>query len=304
MTGPGEMLGSQKNRSRYHLRVQEGCENSCTFCIIPQTRGRFSSRSLEDVLTDLVKISDLGYEEIILTGTHLGGYGIDIGTDFFTLLREVVKAKPSARIRLSSIDPNDVSFEMADFLLENKEVFCSHLHVCIQAFCERTLKRMNRLHTLEESVNLVNYIHKKEPRWCIGSDLIAGFPGETREEFDESLKLFESLPISYLHVFPYSERQNTAAVNLDGSVNVDERRRRSARFRASAERKRVEFITSLLGEKLEVILEQGGEEWIKGTSREYASVRIKPSDNLKLTKRILLKAKAVDSLKGELVCEQ
>ena len=233
LQGPGSKLGDVPVRARYHLRIQEGCENSCTFCIIPQSRGRLSSRAKADIIEDIQKLADVGYNEVVLTGTHIGGYGEDFGANFLELLSLVEAKSAISRVRLSSIDPNDVSYEMVD-LLSKSNTFCDHLHICIQAFDDGVLKRMNRLYRLEEVFDILNYISNKWPRCCLGSDVITGFPGETREDVEREIEVFNKLPFSYLHVFPYSERQGTAAERLDGVVPINERRRRAARWRAEA----------------------------------------------------------------------
>lgn len=295
LKGPGERIGEFKLRSRFHLRVQEGCENHCTFCIIPKTRGVLSSRKNEDVLADLGTLMDLGYHEAVLTGTHLGGYGQDRGGSLLELLKKIEdfigeKALSTdrerftgnnlvrpMRIRLSSLDPDDVSFEMIDFLSKS-HFYCNHLHICLQAFTDSTLKRMNRKYRLEDARDLLCYIHERFDRCAVGSDVITGFPGESRKELEEGIETFLSLPISYLHVFPYSEREGTAATRLDGEIPVSERKRRSARWRAIAERRREEFLQSLCGEQLEVVVEERtlDDGSVLGTSSEFATVRIMP----------------------------
>jgi threonylcarbamoyladenosine tRNA methylthiotransferase MtaB len=286
LKGPGAQMGGFKLRSRFHLRVQEGCENHCTFCIIPGTRGVLSSRKNKDVLADLDALMGLGYREAVLSGTHLGGYGQDCGSSLLELLKQIedcigrAQARSGAhmRIRLSSLDPDDVSFEMIDFLSKS-HFFCNHLHICLQAFTDATLKRMNRKYRLGDAKDLLWYVNERFTRCAVGSDVITGFPGESRKELEEGIETFLSLPISYLHVFPYSEREGTAATRLDGEVPVSERKRRSARWRAIAERRRVEFLETLPGEQLEVVVEDRvlDDGSVLGTSSEFATVRIVPS---------------------------
>ena len=318
LTGPGEHLGEVANRARYHLRVQEGCENSCTFCIIPTTRGRFSSRDADDLLSDIERLSELGYQEIVLTGTHLGGYGVDKGSSLRELLEQIlIRTKDwprELRFRLSSIDPNDVDTEMIDLILGNPQTFCSHLHLCVQAFKSDLLKRMNRLYDMDEVLGLVNYISSQYPGCGLGSDLICGFPGESREDMDSSLEVFNSLPFTYLHVFPYSEREGTAATRLPGSIHESERRRRAARWRSEAARKKLEFMEAKVGEQVEIIVErieksstpksEAGER-IFGTSREFINVELHDGGvaKLKLGQAIKAQATAVNPIEGRLICE-
>ncbi len=308
IAGPGTYLGEVKSRARYHLRIQEGCENSCTFCIIPQTRGLLSSRSLKDLKADFQHLAAVGYNEIVLTGTHIGGYGEDTGSSLSALLQEIAAWEFGPRVRLSSIDPNDLSCEIVD-LIAKGHVFCNHLHICVQAFSDSVLKRMNRRYRLGEVFEIISYIEEQLPGCCIGSDLITGFPGESREEVEKEIEVFLSLPISYLHVFPYSERSDTPAVRLDGAVDKGERARRAARWRALSERRRATFLQSLVGAELEFIVEGFDDDFLYGTSREYAAVKTpqrlfvsgdSPVTKL-LGKRVIVRALTEDN--GSLLCE-
>lgn len=270
MPGPGSYLGDFRVRSRFHLRVQEGCENSCTFCIIPRTRGRYVSRDLKAVLDDLRKLFKLGYREVVLSGTHLGAYGLDRGESLEQLLGRISEEiDPQLRVRLSSIDPEEVSESLIDRVAKSP-AFCKHLHICIQAFNARILKLMNRKHSLEEGLERIQYAAQQGI--SVGSDVICGFPTESRAEFDEALELFCQAPLCYLHVFPYSEREDTAATRLSGAVELAERKRRASRLRAEAARKKRAWLEGLVGKELDLILETTEGELMTATSGEYAPV--------------------------------
>lgn len=300
--GPGTFLGEVKNRSRFHLRVQEGCENHCTFCIIPESRGGYSSRPKEAILGDLKHLESVGYEEIIISGTHLGGYGYDTGSSFFELLKLIRDAEPEARVRISSIDPDDLSPEIIDFIAKN-HIFCEHLHICVQAFSDPILKRMRRKHNLADVLDIVRYIETAMPKCGLGADVITGFPGESRDNVDQAMEEFFELPFSYLHVFPYSEREGTAATMLDGVVEQTERKRRAARFRSLAEKKKQSFAESLIGNQIEIIAEKIEEDVVYGTSREYVSCSFKTSNLPKIGKRFVANATNYDKTRGLLVCQ-
>jgi len=303
IAGPGAPVGDHKSRVRYHLRVQEGCENSCTFCIIPSSRGQLNSRAPEKILEDLLRLHDLGYQEVVLTGTHLGGYGEDCGTSLCALLETLAAKSPVQRLRLSSIDPNDVSREMIDILAES-HVFCPHLHICVQAFSDSVLKRMARRYRLAQVYEIVGHITDRLPGCCLGSDVIAGFPGERRQDVEQAIQVFLGLPFSYLHVFPYSERSGTAATRLDGVVPSAERKRRAARWRALSENRQSEFLRRHLGTPLEVVLEAGDGPYVHGVSREYAAVKI-PAEALgdwRPGEARLLIAQSYDEVEGRIVC--
>ena len=301
LVGPGEELGEVSQRARYHLRIQEGCENMCTFCIIPFSRGRLSSRNTEDLVEDFHRLAELGYREVVLTGTHIGAYGEDIDSNLFSLLKHLSKHSGPLRLRLSSIDPNDLSREIIDLLAEN-ECFCEHLHICVQAFSDRVLKRMNRLYRSAYVLEQVSYIEAKMPGIALGADIIAGFPGETREEFDSAVKLCQELPFSYLHVFPYSERSGTAATRLDGSVAVSERKRRVSRWRALSEAKRREYYKSFIGRDLEFVLENSDDQHFFGTTREFISVKVPKSRAMKSGSLYQAVGKDFDLTDGRLLC--
>lgn len=307
IVGPGKYIGGYKLKSRFHLRVQEGCENHCTYCIIPQTRGVLSSRSISDVIADLRQLHERGYEEVVLTGTHLGGYGIDVGSTLLTLLKAIEEESPVRRIRLSSLDPDDVSFEIIDFISKSN-VFCRHLHICLQAFTDDILKKMNRKYRMEDARQILWYAEKYMGGCSIGSDVITGFPGEGRKELEEGIEEFLSLPISYLHVFPYSEREGTSATRLEGNIPYAERKRRAARWRAIAERKKLSFYETLLGKTLDVIVEDKNLSDMSktGTSSEFADIRILPTSPnvLSLTpgSRVYVESKKIDN-EGYIVCE-
>jgi len=310
LSGPADSLGEVANRSRYHLRVQEGCENSCTFCIIPQTRGRLSSRSVEDLLSDITRLSELDYKEIVLTGTHLGGYGVDTGSSLNELLSRVceqnLRVKGLPRIRLSSIDPNDLDLRTLELILKTPEVFCNHLHICVQAFDDKVLKRMNRLYGLPEALELIEAISELSPHCGLGSDVICGFPGETREQTEKAMELFGELPFNYLHVFPYSEREGTAATRLPESIEYSERKRRASRWRSLASEKRLAFLEKFVGQEVELVVEKINDQVVEGTTREFIGVSLDRNQFAELRSGELLRASAVgvNRAQEKLLCEQ
>ncbi len=309
LSGPAEFLGEIANRSRYHLRVQEGCENSCTFCIIPQTRGRLSSRSIEDLLADIRKLSGLGYREVVLTGTHLGGYGVDSGSSLYELLSKVAEqhlaSETLPRVRLSSIDPNDLDLKTVQLILGTPEVFCNHLHICVQAFDEQVLKRMNRLYGLSEALELIDAIAELSPDCGLGSDVICGFPGESREQTEKAMELFGTLPFNYLHVFPYSEREGTAATRLPEVIDYSERKRRAGRWRSLASEQRTKFLENRVGKRVELVVEKVSKEWVEGTTREFVGVKLDRNQFADIRSGELLRARgvSVNRAQEKLLCE-
>ncbi len=304
VAGPGAVMGESRTRARFHLRIQEGCENSCTFCIIPQTRGRLSSRAVSDILKDIEHLAAVGYREIVLTGTHIGGYGEDIGSSFHDLLTELERSSAIRRIRISSIDPNDLDKRSVD-LMAKSSVFCHHLHICVQSFTDYTLKRMNRRYRMAEVFDLLDYVQERLPNCCLGSDVIVGFPGECRQEVDQGIETFLTLPFSYLHIFPYSERTGTAATRLDGTIDYAERKRRSARWRSLAERRRESYARDLVGREVEIIVEQFDGSIARGTSREFVTcgITVANSEDLRIGQTLRAAATRYDEEGRILLCE-
>ncbi len=285
LKGPGESVGATQMRSRFHLRIQDGCENYCTYCIVPKARGGWSSRNPELILQDIRVLSALGYEEIVLTGTHIGAYGIDIGTSLFALLRQIEREFQREmgreystkvlfpRIRLSSLDPNELTDDLIT-LLASSGFLCNYLHVCFQSFSDKILKLMGRKYSLDDAVRQTLRAKEQIKNLCIGSDLICGFFGESREDVNQEVQTFFDLPISYLHVFSYTERAGTAALRLPNAVSLLERKERAALWREHSKQRRGEFLNSLCGSELEIIVEKKEGQQIRGVSREYAEVRI------------------------------
>ncbi len=307
--GPGHLLGALPMRSRFALRVQEGCNNYCTYCIVPYARGACTSRPADEILSDISRLAKQGYGEIVLTGTNIGSYGTDINSSFCALLERISDLKPNLRIRLSSLDPNELSNGIVD-LIANNSLFCPHIHLSLQSLSDNVLKRMKRRYKVEFVLSLLENIKQRVGRVGIGADLIAGFPGESREEVEQAIALFLELPISYLHVFPYSEREGTVATRLDSSVPVLERQERARRWRQVANSKRVEFFRSLEGTVLDVIIETklaGG--MLSGTSGEYAPITVSETPKninaktLKPGDRVSLRAVRFLANEGRLLCE-
>lgn len=320
IAGPGALMGEVKTRARYHLRIQEGCENACTYCIIPTSRGSLSSRDWRELVDDVRRLTALGYEEIVLTGTHIGGYGEDTGSTLAELLVILAEQVPGPRLRLSSIDPNDVNHRLIEVLSGGYD-FCQHLHICVQAWSDTVLKLMNRRYRLREVAELSQYIRSVLPGICLGSDVIVGFPGERREELAQAEKVFLELPFSYLHVFPYSERAGTAATRLPDSIPIVERKRRSARWRALGERRWSEYLRSLIGKQLDVVVESHRTDpelgsFLSGTSSEFATANIvlapesrtasagtvKLVQDFPIGRRVTATAERYDERNGVLVC--
>ncbi|HUL29779.1 MAG TPA: tRNA (N(6)-L-threonylcarbamoyladenosine(37)-C(2))-methylthiotransferase MtaB [Thermodesulfobacteriota bacterium] len=269
-------LHSFHRHTRAFLKIQDGCNASCSYCIVPRARGRSRSLPPERVIQNLKSLREGGYKEVVLTGIHLGAYGFDFNPPFplEKLVRQLEGAETSDRIRLTSIEPGDFSPELISALSQSKKI-CPHLHVPIQSGDDEILQKMNRGYDRSFLSDLVRELHLKISNLSIGADVIVGFPGETEEKFNHTFGLVESLPFSYLHVFPFSRRKGTLAFQLPGKVNEKEIKKRAEAMRELGKQKRQAFYRQFLNQELSVLVEDRKEEgngrW-KGLSRNYIPV--------------------------------
>jgi threonylcarbamoyladenosine tRNA methylthiotransferase MtaB len=260
-------------RTRAFLKVQDGCNYACTFCIIPRARGRSRSLSVDEILNRMEKLSDAGYREIVLTGVHIASYGRDIGTTFFDLLRHIEREKIVNRVRLTSLDPADFDEDLIEFIARS-ETICPQFHVALQSGDRDVLRRMRRRYDPERFLALTNLIREMLPEAAIGSDIMVGFPGETEVEFMNTYRVAEESPLTYFHVFPYSKRRETPAASMAEQVHSKTIKERSKRLRALGSRKKKSFFESFIGESFPILVETGS----KGTTPNYIPVRLDRKD--------------------------
>jgi threonylcarbamoyladenosine tRNA methylthiotransferase MtaB len=262
--------------TRAFLKIQDGCNAHCSYCIVPHARGRSRSLSPERVAENLKVLKERGFKEVVLTGIHLGAYGLDLDPSFALekLMRQLEKKETPDRIRLSSIEPGDFSPELIRALSQSNKI-CPHLHIPIQSGDDDVLRRMNRDYDRSFLSDLVQELHRKIPNLSVGADVIAGFPGETEEKFKHTYGLIESLPFSYLHVFPFSKRKGTPAFDFPQGVNGKEIKKRAETMRALGREKRQAFYHQFLDQELRVLVEGRNEKETgrcKGLSRNYIPV--------------------------------
>ena len=242
--------------TRAFLKIQDGCNNFCTYCIIPYARGRVRSRQKESVLNQAQRLVDNGYVEIVLTGIHTAGYGEDLDDySFYELLVDLVKIKGLKRLRISSIETSQISDEIID-LIGSNEIIVDHLHVPLQAGSDATLKRMNRKYTTAEYLEKINKIRSYLPNIAFTTDVIVGFPGETDEEFEETYNFIKQANYSELHVFPYSPRKNTPAAKMKDQVNDQIKHERANRLLQLSKELNHEFALKQIGKTLKVLFEK------------------------------------------------
>lgn len=257
------------DRSRAFLKVQDGCDFACSFCIIPRARGRSRSLAADEVISRLETLARGGYAEVVLTGVHLASYGRDTGSNLVGLLQKIEESKAMPRIRLSSLDPADTGKDLVDFV-SNSETVCPSFHVALQSGDGEILRKMRRRHTPQRFLECTDSIRGKIPEASIGTDIMVGFPGETDEQFTNSRDLAAESELTYFHVFPYSVRKMTAAANMEGQVNPGVKKQRAAELRELGKRKKEAFYRKFIGRTLEAIVESGS----RCTTKNYMNVRL------------------------------
>ncbi|MEA3336206.1 MAG: tRNA (N(6)-L-threonylcarbamoyladenosine(37)-C(2))-methylthiotransferase MtaB [Chloroflexota bacterium] len=279
-------------RTRAFVKVQDGCNNSCTFCIVTVARGQERSRRVGDIVADIQRLGAEGYQEAVLTGVHLGGYGRDLGTNLHELTRAILSRSDLPRLRLSSLELWDLEANFFDLWSESGGRLCAHLHLPLQAGCDRTLKRMARRNRTEDFRQLVDVARARIPGLVITTDLIVGFPGETEADFEESCRFAADMRFAHIHVFPYSARQGTAAAGFSNQVPVAERRRRVASMQALALQSAQSVRESFLGTVRPVLWEShefvnGGTDPVwRGLTDNYLRVETVAPSGMNLENKI------------------
>lgn len=261
-------------RSRAFVQIQNGCNAFCSYCIIPYARGRSRSVAPNEVIEQIRTLTARGYAEVVLTGIHIGGYGLDLApaTSLLELVRRIEGETELSRLRLGSVEPTEIP-EALIARMADSAILCPHFHIPLQAGDDAVLRRMNRHYDTRFFCDLVTRIHRRLPDGAIGLDLITGFPGESDDEFANTLHLIEDLPISHLHVFPFSRRAGTPAATMSGQVPGVVIKERAAQLRELGEKKHREFAQSFIGRTLEVVVERGAGRGIRrGLTRNYLNV--------------------------------
>ncbi|KMQ70678.1 tRNA (N(6)-L-threonylcarbamoyladenosine(37)-C(2))-methylthiotransferase MtaB [Chryseobacterium koreense] len=271
------------DRTRAFLKVQDGCDYKCTYCTIPLARGISRSDTIENVIKNAKEIAEKGIKEIVLTGVNIGDYGKgEFGNKkhehtFLDLISELDQVEGIERIRISSIEPNLLKDESIDLVSKSKS-FVPHFHIPLQSGSDELLKKMKRRYLTKLYTDRISKIREVMPDACIGVDVIVGFPGETEEEFLKTYHFLNELPISYLHVFTYSERENTEAAEMDGIVPIADRKKRNKMLRILSEKKKVAFYQTQLGKTLPVLWEHDNKDGLMhGFTENYVRVQ-KPFD--------------------------
>jgi threonylcarbamoyladenosine tRNA methylthiotransferase MtaB len=263
-------MGSDRTRS--FLKVQDGCDYWCSYCTIPRARGKSRNPDIQSIIREAEKISETGVKEIVITGVNIGDFGKSTGGSFADLLRELVKVNGIERYRISSIEPNLLTDEIIEITSENEKIL-PHFHIPLQSGSNKILGMMRRRYTREVFADRVAALKKQLPMAGIGADVIIGFPGETNIDFDDTYAFIEALPLSYLHVFSFSERPDTIAQNLPDKVSHSDKEVRSKKLIALSEKKSLEFYKSNIGLESKVLFERSRTEGlITGFTSNYLRV--------------------------------
>ncbi len=276
-------VSRQAEHTRANVKVQDGCNQFCSYCIIPYARGRVRSRKMEDVLAEVHTLASNGYQEIVLTGIHLSSYGIDTGENLLELIRAVHQVEGILRIRLGSLEPRIITREFAEGIAALPKM-CPHFHLSLQSGCNTTLKRMNRRYTAEEYYEKCELLREVFDHPALTTDVIVGFPGETEEEFRESKAFLEKVNFYETHIFKYSRRQGTKAAEMKDQVPEPVKTERSNQLISLGKVNKKAFEDRLIGQTVEVLMEEeiqrDSETWQIGHTREYVKVGRKTEENL------------------------
>ncbi len=266
------------SHTRAFVKIQDGCENFCSYCIIPYTRGRQRSKKKENVLKEITALVLNGYQEIVLTGIHTGHYGSDIETSFPELLEEICKIKGLKRLRISSIEITELDDNFLE-VLKKYPIIVSHLHIPLQAGSDTILKAMNRKYLKDYYKNKIDTIRMIRPGISITTDVIVGFPGETEELFQETFDFVKEIRFSKVHVFPYSRRQGTKADLMDGQIPEGIKKERVKRLIELSNQLEKEYLNSQIGLELPVLIEKNLDDFSFGHTENYLKVKI-PEKNI------------------------
>lgn len=268
------------DRTRSFLKIQDGCDYFCTFCTIPLARGKSRNASINETVNEAKKIAKTDINEIVLTGVNIGDFGQNGDENFYQLVQELDKVENIERFRISSIEPNLLSDDIIEFTLKDSKRFVPHYHIPLQSGSDKLLKAMRRKYLSQLFADRIHKIKSIDPTTCIGVDVIVGFPGETDEDFEETMNFLKDLDISYLHVFTYSERANTTAIKLGDSVPMQVRKERSKQLHFLSHKKKRAFYEQNIGKEMEVLFEgDNNDGFMNGFTANYIKVKL-PFDAL------------------------
>lgn len=288
-------LTKTAEHTRAYIKVQDGCNQFCSYCIIPYARGRVRSRKKADVVEEVTGLAANGYKEVVLTGIHLSSYGVDFRGEeqetLLSLIQAVHEVEGIERIRLGSLEPRIITEEFTRTIADLHKV-CPHFHLSLQSGCDETLKRMNRRYTAEEYYEKCLLLRKYFQNPALTTDVIVGFPGETQEEFEASMAFVDKVDFYETHIFKYSRREGTKAAAMEDQVDDQKKARRSSLLLELDKQKRLKYEESFLGNTVEVLMEEpvmkDGETYMTGHTKEYIKIALKTEENLR-NQNVLIK---------------
>ena len=283
-------------KTRAVIKVQDGCNNFCSYCIIPYAKGRVRSRKLENIIKEIESIVKKGIHEVVITGIHVASYGLDFENEnirLIDLLEEINKIEGLKRIRLGSLEPNIITDEFVE-RLKKVDKICDHFHLSLQSGCDDTLKRMNRKYNTGDFEKVVQRLRNAFPNVALTTDIIVGFPGETEEEFSITYNFLEKIKFYQMHIFKYSQRKGTRAAVMPNQIDGNTKEERSHKLIELSNKNEKEFLEKYVGSELEVLFEQEEKGYIKGHTSNYILVKTK-SKNLE-NKILKVKVTSVDGL--------
>ena len=292
-------ISSTAEHVRAYIKVQDGCNQFCTYCIIPFARGRVRSRKIEEVLSEVETLAAKGYKEVVLTGIHLSSYGVDFPKEeresLLSLIQAVSRVEGISRIRLGSLEPRIITEEFLEGIVKTGKV-CPHFHLSLQSGCNKTLKNMNRRYSAQEYAEKCELIRKFYPAPALTTDVIVGFPMETEEDFEESYEFVKKIHFYETHIFKYSRRHGTKAASMDGQLTEAAKAQRSDRMLELHEIRAREYEEAMIGKKMELLLEEeieiDGRPWYVGHSREYVRAVVSKTDAHRVNDLVTVKAVA------------
>lgn len=299
-----KVVFSASGRTRANIKVQDGCNFRCSYCIVPYARGKSRSNELSNIINQVNEITKKGFQELVLSGIHLGQWGLDLTpkSQLAALIKEIEKIESLKRFRLSSIDPMEFNDDLVE-TITNSEKFCRNLHISLQSGNNEILKAMRRRYTVEYYSSLIEKLALDIPDIAIGSDIIVGFPGETEEHFEDTYENLKKLPISYIHVFSYSKRQGTPAGLMENQVSENIKKERNKRLTELAKQKNLAFRESFIGKELKVLIELTRDKktgLLKGMTDNYIPVLVDGSDDFKnKIASVIIKKVTQDSTLGD-----
>lgn len=294
-------ISSFPGRTRAFVKIQDGCDNFCSYCIIPFVRGKCRSKEEKKVLEEVTALVENGYQEIVLTGIHTGSYGVDIDTSFAHLLGSLVEIKGLERLRISSIEVTELNEEVLD-VFKNSKVLVDHLHIPLQAGSDEVLKAMNRKYDLKYFFEKIEKIRKIRPNIAISTDVIVGFPGEKEEFFQKTIDTCKKIGFSKIHVFPYSERKGTASSRMTGKIEQGVIKERARKLIGVSEELEIQYMKQFIGEEVEVLIEEIVDGYSYGHTGNYLHVKVKAELKQNQIVKVVLKKVEYPYCVGEIIC--